>query len=937
MKYKLVIILDPLDRVISLCSFSDIMYAIELYVYSNCEDAVKMYGIDLCSWALTLYSDDILFLINSNVSSFQDKRTDVLGRKWIYCSQEMEDDWCSSYCVVRIEPLDENLVKEMLGVLFPHKGQEVISQYENCDYKNLINTPDMVAIFSEAKETSSVIHLLSSYLERKLANPSNFASVCKSVGEIVFNHIRRNRNKYSDSEVADISEEVKRLLLVRGKASSYEFRLRVIEDFLAAKYLAVKLQAVDPEYKCKWVDQIPLFKRVFRYLCALWYESEDLKRNVHFLEHYLTKFMDIKPSGSKKKERLNKSDVCRTNTDYTHERTFSKWPFLISIAEECGFQSDLMDLLHRLLVRKAVWVFKCKVFDDKGRLRALFKILEKIQLNSPLVIRIESGVHKDTLCNIWDMLTTIQGLCDMSTVEISVMHRQVPVHCDSQVSLLPARIAGVDKSIFITKYKGPFLCPSTPEFLKCHCMRNLEVLDITVYDLASLAEALSCDGLQNLKAVVIKVELRLAEAGLLKFQKLRLPSLSERFPLLLSVKYFDGFQGLLEKFQNKEQLETLTMHGVPVDKIFKLDMSAFTGLKALYIHFNPHVSQPLMKRKPSDAHYATSPIKEAEQPMDIDHSERKVESVTWPFELAVNSVLPKNLKRLMLRNTEFWNDSNQHFMVKLWQGNNVQRLAVLDSTVSVRGVRNILRSHVDGDISERLKRQRISRQDSGAIYKVKNVIPRLCKEEKDNRRQHKPHGKELIITSSCTMCSDCNQFPCKCKRKDGEDTRDLLEDVVSLLEDAYFYDILTLSYSSEIITVQKDVCGDLRVRCPLTGLTDDVISNFEHENWLKPFFEALVLAHYITLSYTSLTLNGAEEVVKTLIRLRKTVQEPFTLSISSRSYPSSEEMRGHKFFIYLRNESTLRHFKFCNSSDKSFYIRKTRDNQIFMNDEIYRQ
>ncbi|XP_066947842.1 uncharacterized protein [Macrobrachium rosenbergii] len=893
MKYDLVIILNSPYRLLDHSLNSGDMHdAIKRKMFRSCRETVRKHTIDMCLFIL-MNCGNFLFLVDYNINS-NDVRGDRLRGKWVFCSSCLHTEWSPYYCVLNIDRLNEQSVKELLSTLTSStESKDVISLYESCEYKCLINSPDMVIAFKEVKEKKYVNVLLQSYLDKKVSSVENSDAHCKILGKKAFEFIVNNKMEYSDNDLCGVSDELISPLFVKHK-NSHVFNLRVIEDFLAAKYVA----ANPAEARKDWVRQISPMTRVFRFVCAIWNESNTLQKNLHHLESYLAKYIGAKKG------------------------TFTHWPFLISVAEYCQFQADMMKLICKLLVQKTYWVIKCKFINDERKTKALFRLLENVQLSKQITIKIESGFQRTTLCDIWDKLSCIPGLHNYANIQIAIMHKHTkPVPCDSYISRLPSKILQVDKLLFITKYEGPFLCSGTEGFLECQSMTHLEVLDVTVYDIASLAGALSCEGLCNLKAVVIKIELTSSMCKSIKDHNLRFPSLPATVSFDIYIKYFDEMQELLRSFANKEELHALTIRGMYIKENFALDLFDFTALEALYINFDNYAARP------------------------SNIPEEHTLSSSQPFDFFRESKLPENLQRLMLRDAVFCNDRNIFFV-----GNNsvmgkyaIQRLILLDSDVSIMGLKNIFSSHIDVPIEERFKRQCVSREETKSS-EDKPKKPRLSEEEREMRRRNKPNGKELIITSNLKMCNMCKKFPCDCQQLDSE-PQDSLDDVVELIKKAYYYDILSLSYTSDFITVRKDLCGDLRVRCPLTDLTDDIMDNYvrneqvrtQSEQQLRSFFEILYLAQSITLDCTRLTLNGAREVIDKIIQLKTKMcfcKEPFSLTISSFEYCIvGDEVKKSRFLGSLVEEDYLQQFKFCHCEDKSKYIRKTLKKEIVINGE----
>lgn len=196
----------------------------------------------------------------------------------------------------------------------------------------------------------------------------------------------------------------------------------------------------------------------------------------------------------------------------------------------------------------------------------------------------------------------------------------------------------------------------------------------------------------------------------------------------------------------------------------------------------------------------------------------------------------------------------------------------------------------------------------------------------------------MIITSNAGLCSACQNFPCICPGQESEDDRETLEDVVCLIEDIYYYDILSFSFVSNLITIRKDLCGDLRVTCTLTELTNASLNLTDPSSQLFKLFHRLAVAQSIYFRQTKLTQEGIITLINHFKGNKKSVSdgliEPFSVTIGS-TYHYTEEKNMNTFFKFLLNEKCLASFNFwCTCDDKCYWIKKTYKGQIFYNNKL---
>nr|XP_045617315.1 uncharacterized protein LOC123769924 isoform X1 [Procambarus clarkii] len=1021
-------------------------------IINLCPETVSKFGKELVNHVIKMHADNILFLVDWNIQYQGDILLDVERGTWVISCQGFPEVPSYSH-VLRVLPLCETRVEQILHCISPNADEvgHILKLYEECSYKGLLNSPDIVSIFCTIGTSVPFDKMLEYFVNKKVGNFAYSEKELTKLGRVAFNSILKNGKFYAEKDLCEIRQEVKdQFVEYHDKYAS--FRYRVIEDFMAAKYVIV-----NPEEACsKWLNQVPLFKRVFRFVCSMWLENgNNIQTFLPFIKSYLLKLLGNEKSDKKTNRKLKNKYIVPKKSDkqintvepmdvdippdavstanccpidnmekFGNASKFTKWPYIVKLADDCHYHQEVMKVLAKILVSKSSWLFKCKCLDESV-IEKIGNILKYIRVTNPLTITLESGPNTKILNNIWNMLNTLTELHHHTSVKIMIVHKEtLPIPHNKMLKELSYAITKYcDTPLNITKYVGPLFCSGIPQFLKCLCMRRVEVLNVCVYDIATFKEILSCTGLSCLREVIVRVDLKSDEQILEDTPKLPIP---KSVPLTMTIKYFDRLQKLLNKFESPHYVESLSIYDVYIHKSFKLDLSHFKDLTRLYIRFIPGTKaayiapeipahrksmeveeeresrtimevekkegRMIMKRREEreSRGMETEEMKE-NRTMDIEEEresktmeiEQKKESRTleieqkkerpavelerkreriilvspkeWICHLSINLILPERLERLLLRNMEYCNNSNSFLLLTYWKNSNIQRLIIEDSFLSITGVRNILKDHNDSDnrnIEQALKRHcTIDRRSSLQLREWLRKKPRLEKEERQKRRQNKPPGKELIITSQFALCNECREFPCTCPHKDWEDCKETLKDLVDLIEDVYTCDILNFSFTSEIVTVRKDMCGDLRVHCPLTKLTDGIVYNLVNDDNmhdlnsdkspLNYIFQTLTLAQCICLEHTNLTYEGAMAVVKQLKQGKSKYcnienVEPFSLTIKSDYHPESDdEVENSSFLNYLRNEDCLAQFNFwCCCSGRCHRIKKSIAGQIFVNDKL---
>lgn len=921
-----------------------------------CPQAAKKYGQEEVVSVLSSYSNsnNFLFLMDQNVQGkslnslmpYMDRGTWVLSYRGV-------PDPSNFYRVLKMESLSEGQVSQLLSAIVKSEEQRnLVSQlYETCDYKGLLDTPDMVCIFAkvclEIQSCVSFYRLIQIYIYKNIPAADENERELIKLGKEAFHTIQKNKKYYEETSLNDVADFVWRLFLEPAQSKGFFFKYQVVEDYLAAKYV-VK----ETEVACElWLKQATLFKRVFEIVCALWCKEEDgIKNNLPYIRKYLQKLFEIVPHKTKRKkkkeEAMETDEIAEDDDHSTYQNNFVRWNFLSKLAKDNKNNQDILLILAELLACKNSWLFKCKSVTEKC-LENLPLVLRHINLTKELTIKLESGPNVAMLTRLWGMLSNHEGVCSNTTIQLVIHHTETNwIMYEKFLTGFPATVAQTTAPLYITKYVGPLLCSGTEQFLKCLCMQKLDVLEAYVCDFGSLREVL--EHRQKLRSVIVRLNFRVAE---LKIPNIMI-KLSSSFPLNLTITYFEGLQALLDKIESSRRLSSLRIYKVYIHEGFHLDLSRFSKLEFLSIRF-VH-----MGKLPS--HY----LFEVSEEMEVDDNENKkkvsrLPLEQWALQLVLNLHLPARLGRLLLRNLSFCDDSNISILNRYWRGLPFQRLVLLDTHLSMSKFKEILLSLISDtkvdNIRESLEKRCRLEEDPESLKCAKKQ-ERLVRQEREDKRRHKPEGKEVIITSDAKLCSECHLLSCTCARRSISHSRDTYHDFVTLVNDIYSFEILSISYNSKDIILRKDLCGDLYVKCPLALLNDEIAEQLEmanpellqgHRNHqelqeLSLVLGALALAQAISLTHTHLSHEGALCLLKQLKKKKQQFGsiEPFRLTIFSRYYhtcpKSVEEMRHSPFKREIKKDDSLQQFNFrCDCMKRCHNFKKSINGAIFFNDVLF--
>lgn len=917
-----------------------------------CPRAVEKYGMDKVINILSVYSNksNFLFLMDQNLQN-PSKLVNLMPLMdhgtWVLSYQGVPEH-STFYRLLKMESLFEEQVLDMLrGIAESEEQYRMVSHlYKICNYKGLIDTPDMVHFFSkvckELRDCVPFYGLIDRYICKNVPtipqNDQNEAELTK-LGRKAMDIIRLNKEYYSSEALADIDNSVKGALMECDMRNGFFFKYRVVQDYLAAMYVVRHTTE-----GCKfWLEQVNLFRRVFEIVCALWSREEGgIRRNLSHIKKYLEKLFEIS-KGSRRKKKEEKMEVDEAeddDKDTSSQPSFVRWIFLANLAEEHQNNEDILLLLAQLLACKSSWLFKCKSLTEKS-LRSLSLVFRHVKLTKELTIEMVSGPNVTMLTKLWVMLSGHEGVCSNTSVRLVIHHTEKNWFMyDKDLKLLPATVAKTTSPLFITKFVGPLLCSETEQFLRCFCMSKLDVLEAYIYDLDSLREVLGHQ--KELGSVFVKVNLRMEETHIPD----TVIKLSSSLPLNLTITYFQDIQKLLNIIEPPHHLASLRIYKVYIHRNFNLDLRRFKNLKFLAIRFCETGKLPSI--------YLNEPQQENME-VHVTKKDRRVFGLPleeWVLTLALKTYFPDSLERLLLRNLSFCNDSNILVLSKYWSGLPFQRLVLLDTQVSMAKFREILKNFVFSDTDSRLEEIRQGMEKRCRLEDLaesqRNAIKqeRLAKQEREEKRKKKPEGQEVIITSDVEICSSCHCFSCSCVQPSINHCQDTYQDFITLVNDIYSYQILSINYSSEDISLRKDVCGDLHVKCPLAFLNDEMVQqlesldkgNQELQN-MRQVLGALALAQAITLTHTSLSHEGALSLLQHLKERKKHFGkiEPFRITIFSDRYhkhpKSMEEMKHSRFMREVRADKNLQQFNFrCGCPERCHNFKKAIKGLIFFND-----
>lgn len=870
-------------------------------------EAVQKHGKEKVKKVLSRYADSFLFLMDQNL-----RDTTMLCQQityldcgtWVLSFQGCIDP-SSRFHVLKVAPLSEEKVLEILeniAKMTQNERKRVSRTYKGCQYKDLMQTPDMVKIFAEIclklEGCASFHELMQSYIDKHVNRTEETEKYLIMLGKKALRAIKKN-NKYYSIESLDNLKSIADPF-IESDSSGYFFKSRRVEDYLAAKYIVEHPK----ESFQLMLSKAGSFIAVFHIVCAMWREQDrGIEDNLDYIRSYLEKLFKKEWSQNNRgKKRERNTDISRTEYG-----TMQRWILISNIAKDNQNNPAILSLLADLLTRFHTWLFKHTSLTE-DLIKSLSQVLENVILTQKLTIKIvsstsrkensqpsqECGTKKDALSQLtqlWHMFSSQAGLWCSISIHLTICCTDSNV--DQNKSLLSdffAKIYNTTASLLITEYTGPLLCSKTPKFFECRCMTEINVLDVDIYDLTSLCMVLEQH--QKVQNITVRLRLRAVETDILQTLRFKLSH-----SLDLTIIYCEGLQTLLDCFEDPHDLHSLKIYEIYIHKNFSLDLTRFTKLEFLSLQFERKESKSLSRKKMTS-------------------------------HLLKNLQLP-TLGRLLMRNLFFFDDSTSD-LVKYFKKQTLQRLILLDTEISISKFRGILQEFVTDTNTDDTEESRIYQQEESSVTPLRTVAKRqrLEKETRESRRREKPEGEELIITSNVKLC--------QCSRKDLENA---YCNFASLVMDIYLLQILSIAYSGKCLSIRKDVCGDLLLQYPLPFLDDEIAQHPEKQPGLRQVLEALALGQLIIINHTHLSCDGALFLLKHLKEKKGNFGriEPFRLtifsSLSSNCSKSVEEIK-HKF-IEIKDDTNLQQFTFsCNCKNRCMHFKKTIDGSIYINYQL---
>ncbi|KAK4308465.1 hypothetical protein Pmani_019833 [Petrolisthes manimaculis] len=923
--------------------------------------SLEEYGAENLVRVLKIYSEHILFVADWNVHQLKEIQCGVTLGTWLitHCGTPESPHPPNTLAVLSLtQPQVEEMLKSLSG-----SSEEIISKYQECSYKGMLTSPDIINVFSKVDRCMHFCQLLDKYVKSKAPSAINNPEELLKLGKVAFDMVRVNGGKYYSENFNEIQADVWKPFLVQegewNKAKAqFAFKYRVVEDFLMAKYV---LQ--NPDATCRmWLKQYPLFKRVFRFVSSIWCENPDsIQQNLLHMKDYLSQLMDISPEHGPDAMEVDEPKL---------KNNFTKWTFLMTLAEDCQYQSDVIRLLAELLARKTTWHFKCRLLKEEVVKKLRF-VLREVVLTQKLTVKLESGWNTDIITRLWRELSTLTNIHAQASVQISInlTESHPSFYIDKLRNLARALTlsdSSRDSHLKVIKYVGPLSCSKISRFLHHPSMQKLKELDVCVFDQPTLAEVLACKGLDDLLYVDVKFAFWRSNENT-HSEESRL-EISQSVPVYLTFKYFPGLQDLLRKICFPQRLSYLSIRRIFIHKNFKLDFSAFTGLSCLFLQFIPGSMEPIpnIQSSPQPIEFMDVEGRWENQNSDDDQA-KQMPRRDWAKILTQNLEVPKGLQRLMLRNAMFCDDTNHFLLSQYFKKSKVKRFLMLDTDLTVAGANNLFRDLTspprtyDDDLSPNFKRKCTISSPPNSLLRTlpKLKQPRKSAEEREKLKVDE-NGRvlknELIVSSKHAKCFLCQCSPCSCCNFNIKDYWNRLKETVLQVNMIYQVPEWRFNFSNDSckLTVNVNACKDLRIQCRLTRLDDDTLANPSEYEWLNKFFnETLVNAQFITLIDTQLTHQGAITLAKKVWKGKETkgTPDPFSLTVCSLRHPSRREDDKYsnlvtflKHDIEKGNDHTLVQFQFkccchdCCSNDKrkrsEYHLRKTYHGDIRLNNEF---
>ncbi|KAK4301201.1 hypothetical protein Pmani_026622 [Petrolisthes manimaculis] len=636
---------------------------------------------------LKVYQQETLYLVRWKMKLSGPLRSEMEQGTWVLAQREEPPqvlDWIvltiQGYTEVQVEKFLEDSVSSV-------DMNEVVSLYRNCQYKPAITSVELIKAFGKMTSRPSLgtyWEFGEAFIQEKLQFPySESHHHILQLGKIAFQATCKNNSSYSVQELEGIPTEVCKMFLdIETNVNRASFIYAIARDYLIANYISS-----NPSTACNnWKKNPKQFRSIFCFTCFLWSKNRCVKDNLTYIEEFLLAALGAPP---KKSDNLPKHTV----------KIFSNWEYVLDVDKACTGEKYIRNKLAGALAHFPVWVFSEDLSLDNNELCDLEKIIKLVKLDDLAVtIKLENK-NVSLLTSIWKKLRHIKELQICAEVIMVVKHTSENL---SEIEELVHCIVG-ERKVYITRYNGPLFFQEQLYFLKCPCLKYLSELDVTVYDVQSLLEALSCEGHKSLQNVSVRVNLKESEQEFPSTPTITIP---RSVKLYLTIRYFENIEKLFKCFDQKNHLKSLMIYDVIVSPNFSLDISMFKSLKSFSLKLCPSLNEKL-------GHEVM------EEESDVISHKCSYSRSSWMMDLILGIKLPVGLERLLLRNMDFCNDCNLYFLETLQQRHSdLGRLVVLDCMLTINGARKLLSQENKEDLADRTKKMCVNFSEESEMKKL---------------------------------------------------------------------------------------------------------------------------------------------------------------------------------------------------------------------------
>ncbi|XP_076063662.1 uncharacterized protein LOC143038384 isoform X2 [Oratosquilla oratoria] len=879
-----------------------------------------------------LHMRDILVILDIDANCPKKMASCISEGNWIITTSidfEAERWELDNLHVLKVKPLDENQVTELLGKLNQgEKYENIMKKYNNCNCKKILNTPELVFIFSsvrgDAPNTSEITLIQCLYDKKMESLKEKEKSVILGLGKEACNAISM-KNDYV-SEKFDCEEVIsKRFLITEEKRQNNlvtrrKFSHTLLRDFLCAKYYIE-----NPVVTFKKCRQVPyLYKRSFKLACYLAIITGRFKKFEVHIKKYLSCLFTTK----------GRKDI----------EAFQSWGFIFHIDE--AFCTDkrkekarmtIITFLANLIDKYDKWYFNCQDLREEN-IKIFCDIIKKMKVNKEKVVTLKLCIdflNFDVGDILWNALRSLEVFPFKLCVKVNVIDREFLhkrcLDCKIEKNLkdfcqsINERCPSPNLSIL--EYKGPMLLSKTLEPLGSESpLKGLISLKVHVFDISSLNKLLHCKELESLRILDITFEMSSQE----DVEKLNHSFFeqNDRVRISLNIVYYKAIQKLLNKIATIKCLTFLGILNVTLEDLSgnnKINLQNFRTLKTLELKTKGDMDKedkdiPMDEINVTKLDFSNKVVHSGiavegafgvkksnpdkgvmDESMDVtgltdqeDDNRKRSRDVCEPMScynsgwqeasksqtnILSSILLPEQLYCLILNGFRINDASFLHRLDK-------KRVIITSAKVRV--------SDIPGLLGESLEKKYVIRKKQRFSEEVRDEL----------RRQPQPRGKEIII------------------RQDGID-----EDWTYFIKAEFNHVIRALqqfegsmfAYKSGKVTFRKDVCGDIRICLPMELLVDEMISSHcenpsgKECEFLRDIYRTLSLVQYITLEETSLSREGAYSFVKNLINTKKETTEggeidPFHFSVITCECINRNYIYGSKLYKFVVDSKELARF-----------------------------